>query len=466
MQLNSRWNVFILGENVEGKMKKWIVVLVLMAVLGGGAWYALSSGVLGMTAATPEAETVLPPVEVDDRVQAEAKVVPARHATLSLSSGGIVEEVLAAEGDVVSAGQVLLRVRSARQAAAVAQAEAGLVRAQAQLDELKAGPRPEEITAAQAAVESAQAQLARISEGARPEEITAAEAALTSANASLNKVLEGPDEDEATVAAAAFRRTEVALQQAQWAYDQVKYAADVGASPEAARLEQATLDYESARATYDMAVRAPSDADVAAVRAQLAQAEAQLTVLRQGAREAEVAAARADVRRAQAQLELVKAGARREEVAVAEADVAAAEAVLGEARASLAEAELRAPFAGTVAMLDVKVGEQVTPGAAVAQMADFTTWQIETDDLTELGVVQVTTGAPVKISVDAIPGLEITGRVLRIQPLGESKRGDITYRVLIQPDKQDERLRWNMTTSVSIEAQAADGVAQMPVAAR
>jgi HlyD family secretion protein len=442
-------------------MKKWIIAIVALAVLAGGAFLILGGGLPQATAseAVPVAETVLPAVEAASQVVAEAKVVPVQYVALSLPTGGVVAEVLVAEGDNVEAGQVLLRLEAARQAAAVAQAEAGLRSAQARLDQLKAGPRPQEIAAAQAAVEAAQAQLARITEDARPEEVSAAEAAMSSAQASLKKVREGPDEDEITIAAAELRRAEVVLQQAQWAYDQVAYGAEVGASPQAAQLEQATLDYETALATYRLAVRGPSDAEVAAARAQLAQAEASLATLRQGPREAEIAAAEAEIRRAQAQLELVQAGARPEEITAAEAEVAAAEATLAQARAALAETELRAPFAGTVAALDAKVGELVDPGTLVAQVADFSAWQIETDDLTELNVVEISAGDPVTTTLDAIPDLELPGRVVRIKAIGENKLGDITYTVIIQPDQQDQRLRWNMTSAVSIEPQSTDGLA-------
>lgn len=143
--------------------------------------------------------------------------------------------------------------------------------------------------------------------------------------------------------------------------------------------------------------------------------------------------------------------------------MAAAEASLLQARAAFAETELRAPFAGTIAALTVRPGEPVTPGAPVVRLADFSEWQIETDDLTELDVVAVTPGAPATISVDAVPGLELSGRVVRVQPLGENKRGDITYRVVIQPDLPGERLLWNMTAAVSIERQEAAGVARAPI---
>ncbi|UCC86481.1 MAG: HlyD family efflux transporter periplasmic adaptor subunit [Anaerolineales bacterium] len=439
-------------------MKKWMMGLVVLGVVAGGAFLVWGDKLTQVLAsdATPEAETILPAVEAPRQVIAEAKVVPVQYAALSLPVGGIVTEVSVGEGDSVQAGQLLLRVEAAQQVAAVAQAEAGLQNAQAQLDELKAGPRPQEIKAAQAAVQVAQAQLARVTQAARPEEVNAAQAGLASAQAALDKVLEGPDPDEISLAAAGLRRAEIALQQAQWAYDQVAYGADVGVSPQAAHLQQATLDYETALASYHLAVRGPTQAELAAARAQLAQAESNLALLLQGASQAELAEAEAEIHRAQAQLELVQAGARPQAIVAAEADVAAAQATLAQARAALAQTELRAPFAGSVAGLDARPGEQVTPGTPVLQLADFSAWQIETDDLTELSVVEISQGAAVTITLDAIPELELPGQVLRVKAIGENKQGDITYTVLIQPDRQDPRLRWNMTTAVFIQPTSAD----------
>jgi HlyD family secretion protein len=184
-------------------MKKWMIGVVVIAVLAVGAYLVFGDGLPWAAASEQplEAETVLPPVEAAREVVAEAKVFPVQYATLSLPTSGIVSQVLVSEGEQVEAGQMLVQLQSAQQAAGVAQAEAGLHRAQAALDELKAGPRPEEIAVAQAAVEAAQAGLAQIQDRARPEEVAAAEAAITSARASLRKALEGLDEDEVTVAA-------------------------------------------------------------------------------------------------------------------------------------------------------------------------------------------------------------------------------------------------------------------------
>jgi HlyD family secretion protein len=40
--------------------------------------------------------------------------------------------------------------------------------------------------------------------------------------------------------------------------------------------------------------------------------------------------------------------------------------------------------------------------------------------------------------------------VVRIKPIGEEKLGDITYTIIVQPNEQDPRLRWNMTAMVTI----------------
>jgi hypothetical protein len=84
-------------------------------------------------------------------------------------------------------------------------------------------------------------------------------------------------------------------------------------------------------------------------------------------------------------------------------------------------------------------------------MADFSAWQIETTDLDELAVVNIDIGSLVTISFDALPDLEIPGKVVDIQNYGKNYQGDIVYKVTIKPDQWDDRLRWNMTATVSIK---------------
>jgi len=374
-----------------------IAVSMILAVT---AWIAISGGRMAVSAQEVEQATNAQVATVKEQVVADGRVTPVQEAALSLPIGGIVAEVLIAEGDRVEAGQVLLRLDATRQRAAAVQAEAQLQRAQARLDELQAGARPEEIAAAQAALDAAIAAFERTRQGA--------------------------DEAQIITARAQLANAEATLRQAQAAYDQVSWRNDIGALPQAAQLEQATNAYQAARAQLDDLLKGPNAADV------------------------EAAAAR--VRQAQAQLDLTRAGARPETIAAAQADVAVASAALEQALAALAETELRAPFAGTVAALNTKVGEQVAAGAPIVRLADFSTWRIETEDLTEIDIVAVREGSRATVVFDAIPDLELPATVMRIRPIGENKQGDITYTAILALEQQDPRLRWNMTASVTISS--------------
>lgn len=134
----------------------------------------------------------------------------------------------------------------------------------------------------------------------------------------------------------------------------------------------------------------------------------------------------------------------------AQAELMTQEGKLREAESLLDKTELRAPIDGTVAFLDVKVGEHADVGTVLVRIADEAAWEIRSDDLTELVVAKVRIGDQVLLTFDGIPGLEIPGRVKYIRPYGEKKRGDITYTVTIAPDRWDERLRWNMTAQIAI----------------
>jgi len=438
-------------------MKKFVIAFGVVFALGmvltivAGSVPLLRSGLAAAQEADGEDSPELAPAEpANYSVIAEAAVVPEHHATLSLSASGIVAEVLVGEGDAVEAGQLILRLRDAHQRAALAQAEAGLTSARAQLAALEAGARSQEVAGAQASLDAAIARLDRMEEGARVEEIAAARAGLTAAKASLKRLFDGPDRYTRIAAKADLANAEAAVQRAQAAYDRVAGRTEISMLPQSLELQQATNAYTAAKARYDALFDDPDEDLVASARAAVTQAEAQLETLLNPVTESELAEATAMVRQAQAQLDLMLAGAREEEIAAAEAMVAEAEAAVQQAQTSLADTELRAPFAGIVADSSAKIGEQVVAGVPVVELADLSALQVETDDLTELDVVRVGEGDEVLVTFDALQSLELTGKVVRIEPIGREKLGDITYTVVVQLDEQDARLRWNMTAVVTI----------------
>ena len=137
-------------------------------------------------------------------------------------------------------------------------------------------------------------------------------------------------------------------------------------------------------------------------------------------------------------------------LAQAQADLMTQESKRSEAEGLLDKTELRATIDGTVAFLDVKVGEHAPIGTVLVRIADESAWIVRSDDLTELVIAKVRVGEQAVLTFDGIPGLEIPGKVKTIRPYGEKKRGDITYTVTIAPDRWDDRLRWMMTTQIAI----------------
>src|SRR6266536_3513343 len=163
-------------------MKKVIIVIVILMLLGGGAYFYL-----GRATPTPAEAPVAAaaPVTASNAVVAEAKVVPSRSATLSLSSGGIVAEVLVKEGDQVTAGQVLARLDASDLQLKLEKAQVDLQQAQADQQALERGATPEEIAAAKARIAQAQGEYQRAAGSVTKADIAAARDTLAAAQARL-----------------------------------------------------------------------------------------------------------------------------------------------------------------------------------------------------------------------------------------------------------------------------------------
>jgi multidrug resistance efflux pump len=119
------------------------------------------------------------------------------------------------------------------------------------------------------------------------------------------------------------------------------------------------------------------------------------------------------------------------------------------ARSALANAEVRAPFAGTLTNLDLKVGEVAPVGQPVLTIADLTGWVVKTTDLTEIDVVKIKEGQPVDIKFDAIPDVNLKGNVLSISQNYTEKQGDIDYIVTVLLTDNNPAIRWGMTAKVN-----------------
>jgi multidrug resistance efflux pump len=120
-------------------------------------------------------------------------------------------------------------------------------------------------------------------------------------------------------------------------------------------------------------------------------------------------------------------------------------------RAALANAEVRAPFGGTLTNLDLKMGEFATSGQPVLTIADLSGWVIKTTDLTEIDVVNIKEGEPVTFTLDALPGQTLKGYVLSVAQNYTERQGDIVYQVSVLVSDKIPSMRWGMTAQVKFQ---------------
>jgi multidrug resistance efflux pump len=99
-----------------------------------------------------------------------------------------------------------------------------------------------------------------------------------------------------------------------------------------------------------------------------------------------------------------------------------------------------------VAKVDISAGEEVNPGQPLITFADLSQWLVETTDLTENEIVNLSENMDVVVVPDALPDLQLKGKIESISDFYTEKAGDITYRVRVKLTETDPRLRWGMTT--------------------
>ncbi len=268
---------------------------------------------------------------------------------------------------------------------------------------LEAAELEQAVVQAETALELAQARLAQALAGARPEELAVAEADVAAAEADL-------DVAEAELA-----------------------AAEAGADIARARLRRVTSESEAAAIPAEAA-----QARVEEAQAEVTRAEADVE-----AAQARVSEAAARLERAKAERDLLRAGTAAEELAILEVEVDQAEAALTQAQLALERTRLVAPFAGSVAAVEVQPGETVDRGEPVVVVADLDTLHIRTEDLDQLSVIRIRPGQNVRIWPNALPGRELSGRVNSV-PLRGNNDGDvIAFPVIIELVEREPDLRWD-----------------------
>ncbi|MFO7696369.1 MAG: HlyD family efflux transporter periplasmic adaptor subunit, partial [Anaerolineae bacterium] len=212
-----------------------------------------------------------------------------------------------------------------------------------------------------------------------------------------------------------------------------------------AAVSQAKANLTRAQEAYARITGAPPVATIASAEAALANARAQFDRLERAEAEAiELAAAQADIDAAEANLASLKAGASDKERVAAAQDVQAAERNLEQAEAALS---IVAPFDGVIAQVQARSGEAIGALQPVLVLADLSRLQVVTTDLSEVDVLKIRVGQPVRVVLDALAGQTLPGEVVHIAPRSTGT-SSVYYPVTIALDTVPEGLRWGMTAYI------------------
>ena len=141
-----------------GGMGRYVTLLALAVVFGGGGYYAYSKfwTVTRVEVVQPTRETGVS--RSGEAVLTAGGYVIARDVyVISTKIVGRVKDIFIERGDIVEIGDTIITIEDDEYTAQVRLAEARVASAQARLDQLKAGSRPQEIARARAEAASAEA---------------------------------------------------------------------------------------------------------------------------------------------------------------------------------------------------------------------------------------------------------------------------------------------------------------------
>jgi RND family efflux transporter MFP subunit len=336
----------------------FLVVLIVLAVVGLFGWQRMTASA---ASATRPQTVAVQRGSLVATVNAAGNVSTPEEATMAFQSTGRVSKVNVQVGDIVKKGQVLMELDSTDQQLALRTAQASLVSAQASYDSAK-------LKAAQ-----------------NPDQAIAAKAALDKAN--------------------------IALQQAQGAYNSISWRGDVSQTTQAATLQQATIDYNTALANYRIALSNLND-----------------TSLRQ-----------------------------------AQAAVDNAQVGVEQAQRNLDKMKLVAPMDGAISQVNFSMGDTAGSTTAVA-LVDVSNLQVKVT-IAEVDMAKLSVGETAQMTLDALPGKNYTAKVIAISPIGTITQGVVNYPVIVAITDADGSIKPGMTANLAVVVDRRENVLLLPTRA-
>ena len=185
-------------------------------------------------------------------------------------------------------------------------------------------------------------------------------------------------------------------------------------------------------------------------------------VARQQVEEAQMRYDMAKSRYDAARAALTRNAAKQQEIAAAEATVKQMEASLQMARIRLNQTVLRAPFTGLVTRTFAHVGEFVGIGKPILHLVDPSSLYLKAV-VDEADALRVRLGQRALVTMDALQGKKLEGRVADISPVISSARQESrTSEVKIQLEDSSIPLKPGFSADIEIIVQEVPNVLMLP----
>ncbi|OGG79939.1 hypothetical protein A3A39_00965, partial [Candidatus Kaiserbacteria bacterium RIFCSPLOWO2_01_FULL_54_13] len=382
--------------------------------------------------------------------------------------------------DVVAASSALSELDNGDLRASVLQKEAAREAQQAKLSALRQGTRPEEIAVSESSVESASASLDQARRALLEEMHDVYRSADDAIHNKVDQFFTNPrsanpqltflvaDSQIENNLEYARLVMETALGSWQMYIATLSVASDLLASAETSQknLNEVTALLAQANTALNRGIQTGSVTqsmidgyivDVASARSSIHTAGSALTSAVTAHKDASAA-----LETAKKNLALKKAGTVQADIDAQEAQVKASEADLANARAQLSKTIMRAPFAGIVTKMDLKVGSIASANVSEVSMISTGTFQIESF-VPEINIALIEVEDEAAVTLDAYGGGTVfAARVVSIDPAETVRDGVSMYRTILQFDGQDERIRSGMTANVVITTDERENVLSIP----
>lgn len=453
--------------------KSWLLTLIGLIVLGGGAAYAF----FGRNAGEPTEQISVARGSISEEVIVTGKTKPHESVNLAFEKIGKISRTFIDVGDAVVKGQVLAELDKNELLSSLSEAEAQEDAAKAELAELKQGTRPEEIKIQEVKVLNAKTSLEDAKQNLVDKILDAHTKADDALHNAVDQLYSNPRSQNPQISITGFYQKQD-LENRRFLAEQlfVQWTASISSLSLASDLSMRASESQ----TYLISIRSFVDAisvgvnsltptvslsqttidgykaDISAARTNINTAITNISAAEEKKRTAE-----SSISLAENELLLKQAGMTAEQIAAQEAAVKQAAAKVTGIRVQLEKMVLRSPIVGLITKQDAKTGEIVGANTPLVSVISTENLEIEAN-VPEVDIGKVSVGNNVKITLDAFPNESVLGNVSYIDPAETVVDGVVNFKIKIFFAKEDRRFKSGLTANLAIETLRKDNVLIVP----